>query len=59
MEDIENSEETQRTEDLMILRNFQCWHKFFIWFALLLLKDIFEGFGHRRLNLIHLKRNSQ
>ena len=54
MEDVRNSKETPCTENLMILRNFQYWHKFFIWFLLLLLKDVFEGFGHRPLNFSHL-----
>ena len=52
-------EETPSTDNLMILRNFQYRHNFFIWFVLLLLKDVFEGFGHRPLKLNHLKRNSQ
>ena len=59
MEDVRNSEATPCTENLTILRNFQYWHKFFIWFVLLLLKDVFEGFGHRPLNFNHLKRDSQ
>ena len=42
MEYVQNSEEA---ENLMILRNFQYWHKFFIWFVLLLLKDVFECCG--------------
>ena len=46
MADVRNSKETPCTEDLIILRNFQYWHKFFMWFVLLLLKDVFEGFGH-------------
>ena len=59
IEDGRNSEETPCTENLMILRNFQYWHKFFVLFVLLLSKDVFEGFGHRPLKLNHLKRNSQ
>ena len=67
MESVRNSEETTCIQKLIVLRNFQYWHKRFVvclissmsCLILLLLKDVFEGFGHRSLKLNHFKRNSQ